>query len=419
MKKFSLICYLNIKDNGNKRDDFIIAIRSAFLKKSNKQKFSLLTLILFSIIFLVLGSLNFKIIKFNKAVIKEIIYVSSFIVSVPENVVKNSFNGVLEHFKSYDDYKIIKNELEELKNKDLSKKIIEFENIELKRLIDDYFIEDSQAYAKVLSDKKTPFLRSIVINKGSKNAIKSGMVVYDGIYLIGKVVEVNFLTSRVLLLSDINSKVPVTIQPLNVQAIMSGLDKQKGKLQYIKGEKLINTDSQELVVVTSGFGGIFKSGIPIGKINQNDVLDDNEVVVDIYSDFSQLKYVKVLSYTNNNNLNESNRKNFNQTMEIGTQLKDLDTLKKQKIVNEEVRAKLEAENFKLKEDLIIIKKKLEVQNNKINEDKRKNVNIKFLELNLLYGHKCRRTMFKSNLFKINTAEYKKCVFNKGVILKAR
>ena len=136
------------------RDDFIIAIRSAFLKKSNKQKFSLLTLILFSIIFLVLGSLNFKIIKFNKAVIKEIIYVSSFIVSVPENVVKNSFNGVLEHFKSYDDYKIIKNELEELKNKDLSKKIIEFENIELKRLIDDYFIEDSQAYAKVLSDKK-------------------------------------------------------------------------------------------------------------------------------------------------------------------------------------------------------------------------------------------------------------------------
>ena len=401
------------------RDDFIIAIRSAFLKKSNKQKFSLLTLILFSIIFLVLGSLNFKIIKFNKAVIKEIIYVSSFIVSVPENVVKNSFNGVLEHFKSYDDYKIIKNELEELKNKDLSKKIIEFENIELKRLIDDYFIEDSQAYAKVLSDKKTPFLRSIVINKGSKNAIKSGMVVYDGIYLIGKVVEVNFLTSRVLLLSDINSKVPVTIQPLNVQAIMSGLDKQKGKLQYIKGEKLINTDSQELVVVTSGFGGIFKSGIPIGKINQNDVLDDNEVVVDIYSDFSQLKYVKVLSYTNNNNLNESNRKNFNQTMEIGTQLKDLDTLKKQKIVNEEVRAKLEAENFKLKEDLIIIKKKLEVQNNKINEDKRKNVNIKFLELNLLYGHKCRRTMFKSNLFKINTAEYKKCVFNKGVILKAR
>ena len=258
--------------------------------------------------------------------------------------------------------------------------------------------------------KKTPFLRSIVINKGSKNAIKSGMVVYDGIYLIGKVVEVNFLTSRVLLLSDINSKVPVTIQPLNVQAIMSGLDKQKGKLQYIKGEKLINTDSQELVVVTSGFGGIFKSGIPIGKINQNDVLDDNEVVVDIYSDFSQLKYVKVLSYTNNNNLNESNRKNFNQTMEIGTQLKDLDTLKKQKIVNEEVRAKLEAENFKLKEDLIIIKKKLEVQNNKINEDKHKNVNIKFLELNLLYGHKCRRTMFKSNLFKINTAEYKKmCV----------
>ena len=55
------------------RDDFVIAIRSAFLKKGNKQKFSLLSLILFSIIFLILGSFNFKIINFNKTIIKEII----------------------------------------------------------------------------------------------------------------------------------------------------------------------------------------------------------------------------------------------------------------------------------------------------------------------------------------------------------
>ena len=96
------------------RDDFIIAIRSAFLRKGNQQKFSLLTLILFSILFLVLGSLNFKIIKFNKTVIKEIIYMSSFIVSIPENIVKKSFNRVSGHFNYYDDYQITKNELEKL-----------------------------------------------------------------------------------------------------------------------------------------------------------------------------------------------------------------------------------------------------------------------------------------------------------------
>ena len=402
------------------RDDFVIAIRSAFLRKGNQQKFSLLSLILFSILFLVLGSLNFKFIKFNKTVIKEIIYMSSFIVSVPENIVKKSFNRVSGHFNYYDDYQITKNELEILKDKDLTKKILKFENIELKKLIDDYFIEDSQTYAKVLTDKKSPFLRSIVINKGSKNGVKIGMIVYDGLYLIGKVVEVNFISSRVLLISDINSKVPVTIQPLNIQAIMSGLDKQKGKLQYIQGEKLINKDNKELIVVTSGSGGIFKSGIPIGKINLADVLDNNEVVVNFYRDFSQLKYVKVLSHAkNSNNLDQSNKKNFkknnDQIIELNNQLGDIKALQQQKIVSDEVRIKLELENTELKINLNNTQKKLTEQNTKIENNKNEKTNIKFLKLNLLYGHKCRRNFFNPNLFKINTNEYRACVLNKGLI----
>ena len=406
------------------RDDFVIAIRSAFLRKGNQQKFSLLTLILFSILFLVLGSLNFKIIKFNKTVIKEIIYMSSFIVSVPENIVKKSFNRVSGHFEYYDDYQVKKNELEKLKDKDLTKKILTFENIELKKLIDDYFVEDSQAYAKVLTDKKSPFLRSIVINKGSKNSVKAGMVVYDGLYLIGKVVEVNFLTSRVLLISDINSKVPVTIQPLNIQAIMSGSDKRKGKLQYIQGEKLINKDNQELIVVTSGSGGIFKSGIPIGKINLAETLDNGEVIVNFYRDFSQLKYVKVLSHTkDSNDLDQSNKKTFkknnDQIIELNNQLGDIKTLQQQKIVSNEVRIKLELENKQLKIDLINTQKKLTEQNTKIENNKNKKENIKFLELNLIYGHKCRRNFFNPNLYKINTDEYRTCVFNKGPIRKTR
>ena len=126
------------------RDDFVIAIRSTFLKKGNKQRFSLLSLILFSIIFLILGNYNFKIIKFNKAVIKEIIYYSSFIVNIPENSIKNSFVKVSDHYDHYDDYLIIKNKFQKLKSKDLEKKIITFENDELKKLMDDYYIEDGQ-----------------------------------------------------------------------------------------------------------------------------------------------------------------------------------------------------------------------------------------------------------------------------------
>ncbi len=400
------------------RDDFVIAIRSAFLKKGNQQRFSLLSLIVFSIIFLALGSFNLKIINFSRSIIKEIIYVSSFIVSVPENIVKESFYNVSDHFKYYEDYELAKDELQELKNKDLSKKIITFENKELKKLIDDYFVEDSQTYAKVLMDKESPFLRSIVINKGSKNGVKTGMIVYDDIYLVGKIVEVNFQTSRVLLISDINSKIPVTIQPLDIQGIMSGLDKRKGKLQYIRGEKVIKKKNEELIVVTSGSGAIFKSGTPIGKIDSADIQDSNEIIVNFYRDFSQLKYVRISSYMKEIiNLDQTNKKNFKTNNSVITKIKnleeDINLFQKQKIINDKIRAKLEIENIELKKNIVNTQKKLAKQNNTIIRAQNKNEKIRFLELNLLYGHKCRKSFLKPNLYKISTEEYKNCVLRNG------
>ena len=404
------------------RDDFVIAVRSAFLKKGNQQKFSLLSLILFSIIFLILGNFNFKIININKIVIKEIIYYSSFIVNIPENIIIKSYNNASDHFDYYDDYLTTKNKLQELKNKDLEKKIITFENVELKKLIDDYFIEDGQAYAKVLIDKESPFLRSIVINKGSRNGVKTGMAVYDDIYLVGKIVEVNFLTSRVLLISDINSKVPITIQPDNIQGIMSGLEQASGELQYINKEELITNNNQKMIVVTSGVGGIFKSGIPIGEINLVDTIINEKLIVNFYRDFSQLKYVKISSHVKENTkIDRSNKKIFkinnDRISKINNQAEDIKVLKQQKVINEEIRFKLQLENIRLKKDLNNFKIKLKENNKKFKENQLKNKNLEFLELNLLYGHKCRKSFFKTKLFKIGTDEYKVCVLNKGLVKK--
>ena len=404
------------------RDDFVIAIRSTFLKKGNKQKFSLLSLILFSVIFLILGNFNFRIINFNKTIIKEIIYFSSFIVNLPENTIKNSFNKVSDHFEHYDDYLIIKNKLQVLKNKDLEKNIITYENVELKKLIDDYFVEDKQAYAKVLIDKESPFLRSIVLNKGSRNGVKVGMAVYDDIYLVGKVVEVNFLTSRVLLISDINSKVPITIQPLNTQGIMSGLEQASGQLQYINKEELISENNQEMVVVTSGVGGIFKSGVPIGNINFSDISPNKKLIVNFYRDFSQLKYVKISSHIKENiNIDQSSKKKFrasnSKITEINSQAEDIKVLKQQKNINDEIQLKLQSENISLKKNLIDTQEELKKSIKLIEEDQKKNEHLEFLELNLLYGHKCRKSFFKSQLYKIKTNEYKACVLRKGSIKK--
>ena len=276
------------------RDDFIIAIRSAFLKKDNKQRFSLIGLIFFSIIFIVLSGLNFKVINYLKISIKEVVYRSSFIVSLPENYVKNTYVEIKGHFDLHEKYMENQKELKKIKAQAITNEFIAQENSRLKKVLDDYFVEESRMTAKVLVDKKSPFLRSVIINKGSKDNVKLGMAVLDEKYLIGKVVEVNYMTSRVLLLSDINSKIPVNIEPGGIQSILSGTGKDDGIIQYFKDQSDIKLDS---VIYTSGSGELFKEGIPIGTI----AIKKSENFVVFFSDFTQLRFVKVVAFKKEDN----------------------------------------------------------------------------------------------------------------------
>ena len=398
------------------RDDFVIAIRSAFLKKGTQQRFSLLGLIFFSIIFLIFGSYNFKVVDLVKISIKEVVYRSSFIVSGPEKIIGIGFNKITDHINHYSNYKNMEEKLDKLEALDLSNQIITLENIKYKKLVDDYFIKNNEIFAKVLIDKNSPFLRSVVLNKGSKNNIKLGMAVLDGEYLIGKVVEVNFFTSRVLLISDINSKIPVSVSPNDVQAIMSGDGKQNATLQYIQGTDLKN-NNEDMMVTTSGAGGLFKSGILIGKINFTENSKTNNLKVNIYKDFSQLKYVKVISFSKEEKALDQTSKDELKTMdaqilEAIKQKENIRILLEEKKIAEEVRKNIEIENSQLKRKIFNLQTKLTKTEEAVEEQKNQKENIKFLELNLLYGHKCRKTVF-NKLYKVGTPEYKNCVLQKG------
>ena len=278
------------------RDDFVIAIRSAFLKKGTQQRFSLLSLIFFSVVFLILGSFNFKIINYVKIGITEIVYRASFIVSMPENLLKEGYLTIQNHNRLYKENEKNESELAKLKAKDLLNEFIILENQRLKNIVDDYLVKSDTIIAKVLSDKGSPFLKSIIINKGSKHKINLGMVAMDGEYLVGKVVELNYLSSRILLLSDLNSKIPVIVEPNAVFSILSGTGKDYGIIQYSKKYEDIKSES---VIYTSGSGSLFKAGIPVGRMNKNNLTDEKKV--EFFSDFSQLKFVKVVSFIKSEN----------------------------------------------------------------------------------------------------------------------
>ena len=278
------------------RDDFVIAIRSAFLKKGNQQRFSLIGLIFFSVALLILSKINLPFTNYLKITLNEIVYRTSFIVSVPEKKILDLSNKIQDHYNVYNDYVLVKEKIKTLESKKYETQFLEVENKRLKKAINEYIFKSDELIAKVLIDKNSPFLKSVIVNKGSKDKVKLGMAVLDGSYLVGKIVEVNYSTSRALLVSDLNSKIPVGIEPGNIQSILSGTGKQNGKIEYLETDILIKDKS---IVYTSGSGGLFKSGIPVG-IYHIETEEDYEVV-HFFSKLSQLTFVKLVSFEEGSN----------------------------------------------------------------------------------------------------------------------
>ena len=412
------------------RDDFVIAIRSAFLKKQTKQKFSLLSLIILSIFILFLSNQNFKIVKIIKSSINEIIYRGSFVISIPEKTL-NLINGKLDyHLDVHSRAIVLEEQLTDFKSRDVSLKILEFENQKLKEQLDDYLVSNEIIYSKIIIDTNSPYLKSFVINKGSRDGIKVGMVVLDQNYLVGKVIEVNFKTSRVLLLSDINSNIPISISPGNLQAIATGTSDDYAKVTYLK-KIHYNKISNESVVYTSGTAGLIKSGIPIGKIVDFDENSSDEIKIEFFSDFSQLQYVSVASFVKIDeltNIQENNNKE--DTWKEGIMFKGpsavqlnerLEALVQEKEINNQIRSQIEEENLKLKNQLSEVQRKLFKSEKKINEQKKiisshklDEEEFQFLKLNLEFGPKCAKKSLLLKGYKVGTPEYRKCVMRRGI-----
>ncbi len=272
------------------RDDFVIAIRSAFLKKKDKQKFSLLTLIVLSIFVIVLSNFNFKAIQFLKLGINEVIYRSSHIASIPEKKFGDLISEIRSHYDLHESHQKELIKIENIEQFKLLNDFLTAENEKLRELLDES-ISSNEIFARVLIDKDSPYLKSVVLNKGTKDKVKIGMAVLDDVYLVGQIIEVNYTNSRALLLSDLNSKIPSVLEPDDIQAVISGTGSDFGKIEHTQEDYAQDLENKEIIAYTSGLGGLFKPGIPIGKI---DNISDGKI--NFFSDFTQLNYVKIVSY---------------------------------------------------------------------------------------------------------------------------
>ena len=268
------------------REDFGIAIRSAFLRKGTQQRFSLFVLVLLSILFIFLETINAKPLNYIRSFIKDTIYRASLVVSSPLNGIQYLVSEAGDHINLYENYNKIKKENTKLKNKISESSYLTLENNQLRKLIDEQVESSSNLVSsRVMLDKQSPYLNSFIINSGSNRKIKNGMAVLDGKNFVGRIVDVNFFSSRVLLVTDLNSKIPVIIEPSENHAILSGHGKNKPTLEYLPEKHTIKEGDK---VYTSGKEGIFSPGIPVGE-----VVAGGKNQVSLYSDIGQITFVNI------------------------------------------------------------------------------------------------------------------------------
>ena len=269
------------------RDDIGIAIRSAFLKKETQQKFSLFALLIFSIILIASESIKYKPLDYLRSAVKDVVYRSSIIISFPLKSFEGISNFTSTHINLYQSYEELKKENVDLKKNISTGNYLELENNQLRKLIDEQLnSSENLISARVMIDKSSVYLNSFILNSGTNSGIKKGMAVLDGNNFVGRIVDVNFFSSRVLLVTDLNSKIPVIIEPSGDHAILSGHGDELPTLDYLpKDNKVENGNT----IFTSGREGLFSPGIPVGQVS----IKSGKKNVSLLSDISQISFVNV------------------------------------------------------------------------------------------------------------------------------
>ena len=269
------------------REDLGIVVRSAFLKRGTQQRFSLFVLVIISVLLIFLETIEAKPLNVIRSFVKDVVYRSALIASYPSKSFSNFYDFVEEHINLYSNYEELVKENDELKNNITKTDFLKLENSQLRKLIEEQVESSSNLVsARVMFDKQSPYLNSFVINIGSNKNIKNGMAVLDGKNFIGRVVGVNYFSSRVLLVSDLNSKIPVLSEPSGSHAILSGHGTSEPTLEYLSKNNGIQDGDK---IYTSGKEGIFTPGLVVGKAK----IEKNKIKVLLFADLDQITFVNI------------------------------------------------------------------------------------------------------------------------------
>jgi len=210
-------------------------------------------------------------------------------VSQPVETVSDTFSALRELTDLRDQVSTLRAENERLLKWEAIARRMEAENKAFRSMLN-FVPEQPFRYisARVIADSSGPFVRSMVLDAGTVDGIRKGQAAISGEGLVGRVSEVGERTARILLVTDLNSRIPVRLEASRDRGILAGDNTDLPKLVFLPPTARVVPGER---IVTSGDGGVFPPGLAVGVVS---LAESNEIRVQPLVSWNRLEYVRII-----------------------------------------------------------------------------------------------------------------------------
>lgn len=256
------------------------------------KKFAIVILFIVAFVFMLISKTDTIVIEKTSSAAVDVLGPVIDTLSIPAKFIANSYNYLTNLKKTYSENMKLKEEnksLHELQNKI---RALEIENALLSQLLN--YVAPPQAESvtvRIVATENTSFSNSVIAYTGDNPNLKSGQIAVNQDGVVGRLDEVGKNYSKIFLITDINSKIPVIIERNRIRGILTGDNTELNKLVFTPIAADIKVGDR---IITSGVAGVFPPGIPVGKIVS---IDKNNIRVKPFVDIRNAEYIKVIEYT--------------------------------------------------------------------------------------------------------------------------
>lgn len=269
--------------------------RSLFVHLSHirilAKKFAIVLLFVSAFVFMLLNKTDTFLVEKTSTLATDVVSPLIDVLVIPARSVANVYDYFRELKQIHKDNRELRNENKKLLALYDAMRVLEVENRLLSGLLN-YTPPPEAKFltARIIAEEGDAFSHSVIVYTGAHKGVKKGQVALGERGVIGRVDKVGNLYSKVILITDINSKIPVVVERTRVRGILSGDNTTVPKLVFLPLSAEVNVGDR---IVTSGVAGVFPAGLPIGRISS---VEKNNVEVKPYNDLGRTEYVRIVDY---------------------------------------------------------------------------------------------------------------------------